>query len=544
MSPQTWSRRWSQLARAAGLAPEEGVVLALSGGADSVFLLHVLARAPERPLLAAVHVDHGLRGQAGRDDARFCAQLCSQLGVSFRAGRLDLDPQTSGLEARAREARYGLLFEEARRLGSRTILTGHHADDALETVLLRWMRGTALGGLASLRPLLELQPKAAFHSPPDARHPGRLLRPPRPMRVARPLFGMRREEVRRLLSDEGLDWREDHSNQDLSFARNRVRHVLLPRLDALGGPGTLENLRAFGRAVEDLEGSLAGATAHLAWLAPPHAVASRARDQAGLGGNLPRASLMQLPSALRRRALWRLLLEATGRAPRRALLSAILADVERGRCSTHALPAGYTLHLRSSELVCVPPRSLHASSAAGPRQLQLAFRGERPQPTSEDFSAGVRLAVPGEVRLPDGRVIAACYERRAPSEPPPHGRLEVELDGERLPDRLSVRFPRPGDRLHPLGAPGSRALGRFLADSGVPREERERVPLVLADERIAWVAGVRPAQPFRVGPTTRLRLALRLLNAAPEAQPGAGAAAPLVNSSGLRQGELWATAPA
>lgn len=256
-SPLAWSARWSRLSRAAGLEGSGPYVLALSGGADSVWLLHALVRSSERPLVVAVHVDHGLRGPESRADAAFCARLCARLGVPFVLRRVALDPDAPGLEARAREARYGVLFEEARRVGARAVLTGHHADDALETVLLRWLRGTDLGGLAALRP--ELRP--AVGEPRSApRHPGQRLAAGAPVRVVRPLFALRRAELRRWLEAAGLAWREDASNADERFARNRLR-ALLPRLSRLGGEQSLENLRAFGGAVERLESRLADATA-------------------------------------------------------------------------------------------------------------------------------------------------------------------------------------------------------------------------------------------------------------------------------------------
>lgn len=552
MPVQSWSRRWSQLARAAGLDPREAVVLGLSGGADSVFLLEVLAAAADRPVVTAVHVDHGLRGAAAGDDASWCARLCTRLGIPFERRRLaSLDPQASGLEARAREARYAALFDVARRLGCRTVLTGHHADDALETVLLRWVRGADLGGLSSLRDSLELEPPEG-PAPPPPRFPGQRLTPHHALRVVRPLISMRREEVRALLSSQGLAWREDGSNRDERFLRNRVRR-LLPRLVALGGPSTLNNLRAFGAAVDSLERHLAGATAHLSWQPAPHTVATRSRAQAGLGGSLPRAALMRLPAALRRRALWRLVLEGTGRAPRRALLDALLDDLGAGRCARHALPRGYGLLLRSSELLCIPPPE-RLDPLRGPRQLCLRFdptaatprstptpRGGAPDPTAE-------LPVPGELRLPDGRRLCAQLVRLDPTAAPPRRRTEVELDAGRMPQALRVRFAHPGDRFHPLGAAGRRPLVRFLADCGVPREERHKVPLVLLDSEIAWVAGLRPSESFRVGPASAVRLRLRLVGGAPEEpeltdDPAATAEDPQAAPS-IHQGQLWVGAPA
>jgi tRNA(Ile)-lysidine synthase len=535
MRVDSWSFRWRQLARAAGLDPREAVVLALSGGADSVLLLHVLAASAEQPVVTAVHVDHGLRGDASRGDAHWCGRLCARLGVPFERRRLaGLDPCAPGLEARAREARYAALFDVARRLGCRTILTGHHADDALETVLLRWVRGADLGGLPSLRPTLELAPSPGRPSP-GARSPGQRLAPSHPLRVVRPLSSMRREEVRALLASAGLSWREDQSNADERFLRNRVRR-LVPRLVALGGPSTLDNLRAFGAAVDSLERHLAGATAHLAWQPPAHGVATRSRERAGLGGTLPRASLMRLPSALRRRALWRLVLEGTGRAPRRALLDALLDDLGAGRCGRHALPCGYQLVLRSAYLDCVPPRE-RLDPPAGPRQLRLRFEASAEDPL-EVPEAGAALDVPGDLRLPDGRVLTAELVRVDPLAPAPRRRTEVELDPGHAPLLVQVRFPRTGDRFHPLGAPGSRPLRRFLADSGVPREERSSVPLVLLGDRIAWVAGLRPAEPFRVV-RSRLRLRLRLLGGAPEAPLSEAEQATPSPADAPRQGMLW-----
>ncbi|HUG53430.1 MAG TPA: tRNA lysidine(34) synthetase TilS, partial [Vicinamibacteria bacterium] len=145
------------MARAVGLSPRRPVVVALSGGADSVLLLHLLCASSDRPPVRAVHVDHDLRGPESREDALFCARLCRALGVPLALRRIALEPDGPSLEARARELRYSVLAEEARRVKCRTVLTGHHADDALETVLLRWIRGAPLPALAGLRARLVLR---------------------------------------------------------------------------------------------------------------------------------------------------------------------------------------------------------------------------------------------------------------------------------------------------------------------------------------------------------------------------------------------------
>lgn len=493
-----WSSRWSQLARAAGVSPDERLLLALSGGADSVLLLHLLAEAEPRPLVRAVHVDHGLRGEESRADARFCANLCRALGVPFTERRAELDPAGPSLEARARSARYRLLLEEARRTSHRTLVTGHHSDDVLETLLWRWIRGSGLPGLRGPRASLVVEDVPAEK---DAAR----------VRIVRPLITLRREEVRRLLSDRGLRWREDGSNRDDAYTRNRLRLGFLPFLERLCGREGIENLRAFGRAVETLEERLAGATAHLGWSPAPYALATRGPEDASLGGTLARAELMRVVPALRRRALWRLLLEGTRHAPGRALLDRILDDLSAGRCTRHAVGGDWILLLRSDQLHLLPPPHRNGAARLDAHQPFLPFPlppGEAPDAFVP--RAALPLSIPGIVTLPDGRRISAERVDAPAVDPISGSNAEVMVDAAHLPDTLSVRWPARGDRFRPLGAPGSKPVRRFLADRGVPREERGSVPVVFAGDEVIWVAGVELGECCRIGPRTSARVRLTL----------------------------------
>lgn len=488
-SPDDWSRRWPALARAAGIAPDERLLLALSGGADSVLLLEWLAASAPRFEVRVVHVDHGLRGAESEADARFCAERCAALGLPLTVRRAELDREASDLEARAREARYALLLAEARASGHTTLLTGHHGDDVLETLLQRWVRGSELAGLRGPRAELVLGA------------PGEL-----PVRLVRPLLALRREEVRALLAARGLAWREDSSNRDPRFTRTRARHGLLPLLEELGGPGALDDLAAFSDAVESLELELARATAHLAWQPAPHAEVTRAGEQRALGGVLARGALAALARPLRRRVLWRLLTEGLGVAPSRTVLEKVLLDLDRARCARHSVGRGFTLQLRAKELVLVPPPP--AAAAAQEEQLLLPFPSQGPGRLP---APAVRLAVPGSVTLADGRRITAELTTAAPGAPAPTDACEVELDARDLSGPLTVRWAAPGDRFRALGAPGTKPLGRFLRDRGVPREERARVALVSAGDEILWVAGIEPSERRRIGSDSVQRLRLRLI---------------------------------
>jgi tRNA(Ile)-lysidine synthase len=500
----SWSSRWHALARASGIAPEKKLLLALSGGADSVLLLHWLAAAEPAVDLIAAHVDHGLRGAESDADARFAGELAQSLGVPFRLLRADLDPAGPALEARARAERYRLLAREARQSGHTTIVTGHHSDDALETLLQRWVRGTALPGLRGPRRALAW--RGPFGLPGGAADEGVEVE------VVRPLLSLRREEVRALLRERGLAWREDSSNADPRFTRSRVRHGLLPEVERLCGPDGIERLREFGRAVEELEETLARATAHLAWQRAPYAAIARGPGERALGGVLARAELMRIAAPLRRRALWRLLTEGTGQAPRRPVLERVLAQLADARCTRVSLGGGWTLALRAAELHLLPPGaetgSRRAAPCEDPRQLRLPFPVVGPAASS--VHGGVPLAIPGAVALGDGRRITAELRPARPDEPVPRSGLEAELDAEGLPAELRVRWPAHGDRFRGIGAPGSKPLTRFLADRGIPREERARVPIVWAEDELLWVAGLAPSERRRVRPRTLVRLCLAL----------------------------------
>jgi tRNA(Ile)-lysidine synthase len=489
-SNPNWASRWSQLARKVGVLPSTPVALALSGGADSILLLHILARSVPRPKILAIHVDHGLRGDESDGDAAFCARACARLGVPFAQRRLELDGGGPNLEAVAREERYKALIGEASSQNIPVLITGHHEDDALETLLMRWMRGSHISGLSGPKPQRVLR----------IGHDHQLD----PMKVVRPLRAMRSTEVRMLLRENDIAWREDSSNESADFTRNRVRNELLPSInDTCGGEG-IENLRAFASAVENLEEELSARTAHLAWAPPAHAAASRSAADAVIGGSLKRTELQKLAPPLKRRALWRLLQEGTGCAPSRAQLAQLIDDLETGCTGRYTLQGGWIVILRREDVHLVPAEKSTATSRA--------TAGNADAPALQHH--GVRLDLPGSVELPDGRSIQAELIESAPDDSAPRGAVEVELDAADLPEHLTVRFAQPGDRFHGIGAPGSRPLTRFLADAGVPREERRRIPLVFAGSELIWVAGLRPCDSRKVQPSTGARLRIRLLGAA------------------------------
>lgn len=214
MSTTTLPERFAATLARLGLAPD--VLVGVSGGADSVALLHLLVRAGLTPVVG--HLDHGSRPDSG-SDAAWVATLAADLGLASEIGTAAI-AWGAGYEERARDARHAFLLAAARRVGVGAIALGHHRDDQAETVLFRMVRGTGPDGLAGIpldRPFGE------------------------GLRLVRPLLNEPAAEIRAWLNAQGLAWREDPTNQDLGPARNRLRHEVLPILTAMQ-PGASAHL--------------------------------------------------------------------------------------------------------------------------------------------------------------------------------------------------------------------------------------------------------------------------------------------------------------
>ena len=424
------------------LAGGESVLVAVSGGADSVALLRVLtALAPELSLrLHVLHVDHGLRPDSPRD-AEFVRQLAARLGVAVDVARVTVAPGGS-LEAAARAARYAALEAHATRLGADRIALGHTADDQAETVLMRMLAGAGVRGLAGI---------------PHVRG-----------RIIRPLLDTRRPQLVAELRERELPWIEDPSNRDPQFLRNRIRHELLPLLAASYNADVVPALTRVGRLCRDTVAAI-------------ERVAARELDGLAVSADgavvLEHAALGELP----RQVAAEILRQAAARLGRRAPLR---AWAHRGLARVLAAP---------------PPRrpfrlgGVTVEVSCG--RIRLAVAPARPWPARE-------LAVPGRVELPE---IGHVLEARVLSTVGyvvPRADDRVAFDAATVPARLTVRARRRGDRFSPFGA-GERRLKAFLIGAKIPRWERGRLPLVEAGGAILWIAGVRRGREAPVTAATR-----------------------------------------
>jgi tRNA(Ile)-lysidine synthase len=419
-----------------GPARGEALVVGLSGGADSTALLDALAWLAKRQAfrLVAAHLDHGLRPES-TEDAAACAALCRGLDVPLRVGRADVRARAArdgkGLEAAARLERYAFLREVMGQEQAVAIAVAHTRDDQAETVLLRLLRGSAATGLGAMRP-----------------RTGDLLRP---------LLLVSRDEVLYHLANRGLVWREDATNLDLAFARNRVRHELLPLLCAFN-PNLTSTLARAAAVLADEADLCAAAGAELL---------ARIGHAEGGAWLLDRAGLAAAHPAAARAALRRALDGLGGLADVSAVHVERLLDLSRApRASGRGLPL---------------PGAREAVVRFG--QLRLGPRLARTAPFA------LTAEVPGDVRIPGGPTVRL----RLADGPARSGAdtAVAALPGGSEP--LCVRTRRPGDRVFVRGRAVS--LKRFLMDRRIPADARPGLPLVAAGADVLFVPGVPVGSP-------------------------------------------------
>ncbi len=413
----------------------EALVVALSGGLDSVVLLHLLRfRAPLAGVrVEAAHFDHAMRPESA-DDASWVAGLCRAWGVTIHVERASEPPASEG---EARRMRYDFLERVRLSRGARLVATAHHADDQAETVLFRAVRGTGPAGLAAMAP---------------RREPG----------IWRPLLTVWREDLEAYAERAHLSWRQDPTNRELRYARSALRTRVLPDLERLVAPGArgaLVRLADLARAEEEAWDSLLPLLAERVGAAPGAEATS-----------VDRSALLRLHPAVQARIL-RYLLGALGAgldeaATRRAVSFAALGGSGR----TVELTAGWTLRRELDRLVL-----LRAGPSLPPDQ-PLVIPGPEPG-RGEALVGGERVRVSWGIAEPGGASVQA--ER-------------FDMDALRFP--LLVRGRAPGDRIRLPG--GTKKVKKLFLERRIPATLRARIPLLVdAKGDVLWIPRVARAEP-------------------------------------------------
>jgi len=444
------------------LAPGDRVLVAVSGGADSVALLHAL-RALGHALEVA-HFDHQTRNGASGHDAAFVGELASILELPFHGACQPVEAEalaaSKSFEQHARDLRYAFLLGTAREQGCAALATGHQADDLAETVLLRMLRGTGPSGLAGIPPVREQDG----------------------VRIIRPLIACTREAIHTWLTQRGLPWREDHSNTDTRYLRNRIRHELLPHLCQQYNPRLREALLRLAELQRGDNGLL-----------DPMAEAALERCL-NEEGALARPVFAELPKPLRRRVVLRYAWRHGVDCPfeRVAEAAHFIAEAPAGRY--FEIGGGVTLCNGRTHTAGVP-------RDAAPLKKEVAL--DRSGVTD---AFGRRFTVRMLDALPTPDLAAYCTPGRQ------------VFDADALGPDLLVRTRRPGDRFVPLGMKGTKKLKEYFVDIGLPAQHRGQHPLVVAGGRIVWVVGHAMSAHAAVTQATRRVLEIEVAEA--EARPG------------------------
>ena len=446
------------------LSPHDRVLAAVSGGADSLCLVDCLLHLGYEVVIA--HFDHQLRLESA-SEAAAVETYANDVGCRFfpgTASKYAFAGTTASLENAARCARYQFLEDAARSTDSSCIATGHHADDHIETILLHLIRGAGIEGLGGIRAKLRLEDMFP-HAWAGARS------------VVRPLLSCSRDDIDMHCVERGLTPTFDASNLDYRFLRNRVRHELLPLLEALN-PGVRGALRRTGFIMQAADSYLEDVVEEI-W-----GSCMEERDD-GLWLRLP--AFQRMPLALQQRLALRALRQL---APPESdigyegVLRLVEALEQRG-ARRISLPGGLEVWISGEE----------ARLAAAAEPLDT---GQCPSLDEE-----CPVTIPGVTRLSANWELTSAYLDPGEFGELPHpvmdGAHVIWVNARAIERGIHMRRWRPGDRFQPFGMQGRMKLADFFTNEKVPQPARATWPLLVSGGKILWVTGIRMSEHGRVG---------------------------------------------
>lgn len=414
------------------------VRVAVSGGIDSMVLLHVLRDLGHACSVA--HVDHGLRGEQSDADAVFVEDHCRRLGLPFRALKADVRSHAQENDLSIQQAGRGIRYEwlgELWREEPMPIAMGHHANDAVESLFINLMRGTGVHGWSAIRPVNGI--------------------------YVRPLLCVGREAIARFAEQHNVPFREDPSNADPKYLRNRIRHELIPLLETMR-PGALKTMSRSVDLLRELEeAGQQMSIAALAGIGPSPDGTVRIPFHRVENSNVPDLVLHRL-------------LRHLGFHPS-------TLDRIREAIAERSTGAVFTAGVWQ---VCVDREVLIIGRAATDPVARMIER----EPTRD--SAGAFHWEIQEGRLPI----------------PLDDASEAVLDADRLSFPLELRTWREGDRIRPIGLGGSKLVSDILIDAKVPLSEKADVHVLVSDGTVVWVCGHRLAEGYQLtaGTCTSFRI--------------------------------------
>lgn len=450
-------------------------VVGLSGGPDSMILLHALRSLSERAELGwklfPAHLHHGLRGAEADADAAFVSDQADELNLPFHTERIDIRAEVElhggSTEEVARTRRYEFLERVALKTGAELVAVAHHADDNAETVLHRICRGTGLRGLVGIRDVREIMPESHI-------------------RIVRPLLHQRRATIEELCASLGVPIRTDSTNRSNEFTRGRIRHQVMPMLAEALNPQVSDALLRLAE--------------HARWL----------------GTYLEDAAARTFDSLVISEQPQRVVLNARALLGKQRIIQAEVIRLAISMITAREQDLGFT-HIDAILRLAEDPASGKEVHVPGPVMVRkqydkIEFRplsGEEPPPEL----GTVFLVCPGKTPLPmlGGRITAEICDvdpERIEELRRNNNRNEEWLDYDQVEPPLLVRGRRDGDRFHPLGAPGAKTVGDFFTSEKVDPDVRARTGILCDKNGPLWVMPLRIDERVKLRPDSRKALRL------------------------------------
>jgi tRNA(Ile)-lysidine synthase len=440
------------------------VLVAVSGGADSMALLHCLHKLalPLQLSLTIAHLNHRIRGFEGDADEDFVRRMSADLKIPFCSEIIEVKQLAiaarQNLEEVARQKRYDFLRRTARRVGAHKIAVGHTLNDQAETILFRFIRGSGIEGLAAIYPVVE-----------DL--------------VVRPLLECSRESIVKYLQQKELRHREDSTNADLKYARNRIRRELVPFLEKNFNPqliSTLSREAFLARETWSYIESQAKAAFENVCLRQGDDILLKLQGLAKLHPGLQKQVLRQ--------AIKECLGSLHGVASR--LVDSILTICRTGN---------------SSDQIRMP----HGCTAI--RQFDTLLLIKHPPLSSPSFL--YQLDIPGECHVAEAGISFRSKICNTPDLKTMRDSRSRQafLELSALPQNLTIRPRKSGDR---YGGPGHRKVKKMLIDAKIPQLKRPGLPMIAAGEDVIWIAGFRPARAYEARPGSERCIAVEMIQAA------------------------------
>ena len=437
--------------------PGDTLIVGLSGGIDSAVLLDLLVTLPGYSLqLVAAHLNHCLRGTDADADELFCRDLALHYAIQFESRRVDVRGAAAtgslNLEDAGRRARFDLFSELLTRWQAAGVVLAHHADDQAETVLMRLLRGSGMAGLAGM-------------SWRNGR--GHI----------RPLLNFTRAEIEAYAAERGLAWREDYSNRDKTYLRNRIRHELLPLLKEYN-PSVRDTLVATADILSE-EDLLLGQQARQ--------VAEKLCSFTAGCATCDIGRLKSLPLAQQRRIV-------------RLMLSHVSGGLDEFD------------HRHIEDILHIPSSARPNIRISLPRDMvaarEYSILAVRHIPSQDQKLGELNIPGPGDYLLPDGsRLLVETVPSSAAAT---STGTEARFDIDRAPFPWHVRTFRPGDRIQPLGMTGRRKVKDVFIDNKVPLARRAETPLLFSGDELIWITGLRTSHRARVDSLSTRTVACRL----------------------------------